>query len=99
MNFSIYLKLLIACTFGKVKIRPKYKHLQYMYDNNFVLPISNGFEEVHGFPMSTYSDWHTITSDGKKAMWDKGNLLITRIISLIALLISFLALLINFYKM
>lgn len=70
-----------------------------MYDNKFILPICNGFEEVHGFPMFTYSDWYTITSDGKKAMWDKGNLLITRIISLIALLISFLALLINFYKM
>ncbi|PEF01403.1 hypothetical protein COK36_19845 [Bacillus cereus] len=99
MNFSIYLKLLIACTFGKVKIRSKYKHLQYMYDNNFVLPISESFEEVHGFPIPIYSEWHTITSDGKKAMWDKGNLLITRIISLIALLISFLALLINFYKL
>lgn len=99
MNFSIYLKLLIACTFGKVEIKPTYKHLQYMCDNNFVLPTCTGFEKISGLAFPTYNDWYTITSDGKKAMWDKGNLLITRIISLIALIISFLALLINFYKM
>ncbi|MEC3467722.1 hypothetical protein [Bacillus tropicus] len=99
MNFSIYLKLLIACTFGKVKIRSKYKHIEYMFENNFIHPIYDGFIEAAGFPMLTHNDWYTITNDGKKAMWDKGNLLITRIISLMALLISFLALLINFYKM
>ncbi|WP_033691843.1 hypothetical protein [Bacillus sp. GeD10] len=98
MNLSIYLKLFFASTFGKVKIKPTYKHLEYMYENNFVIPITDGYTKIAGFPMPIHSDWHTITSAGKKAMWDKGNLLITRIISVFALIISFLALLINFYK-
>ncbi|OTY41928.1 hypothetical protein BK745_11450 [Bacillus thuringiensis serovar alesti] len=98
MNLSIYLKLYFANTFGKVKIKPTYKHLEYMYENNFVIPITDGYTKIAGFPVPTHSDWHTITSDGKKAMWDKGSHLKTRLISIIAVIISFLALLINFYK-
>lgn len=98
LNLSIYMKLRFANTFGKVKIRPKYKHLDYMLENNFLLPINDGWTEVHGFSLPTHSDRYSITSEGKKAMWDKGNLLVTRIISLLALLISFTALLINYLK-
>ncbi|WP_421924872.1 hypothetical protein [Lysinibacillus capsici] len=98
MDISIYIKLVIANKFGKVKIKPKFKHLDYMLENNFVLPIYDGWAEVHGFSMPTHSDRYTITSDGKKAMWDKGNLLVTRIIAWLALLISLTALLVNYIK-
>lgn len=98
LNFSIYLKLRFANTFGKVKIRPKYKHLDYMLENNFILSITDGWVEFHGYSLPTHSDRYTITSDGKKAMWDKGNLLVTRIIAWLALLISFTALLVNYLK-
>ncbi|MET3658129.1 hypothetical protein [Sporosarcina psychrophila] len=97
MNLSIYIKLWIATTFNKVKIRPKYKNLEYMMDNKFVNPTVNGSVNVGGWPMHTYSDWYTITSTGKKAMWDNGNLLVTRILSLLALLISIGSLLINYF--
>jgi len=98
MDISIYIKLVIANKFGKVKIKPKFKHLDYMTDNNFVTPILDGTTEIGGWPMLTHSDWYTITSDGKKAMWDKGNLLVTRIIAWLALLISLTALLVNYIK-
>ncbi|MED3526662.1 hypothetical protein ACQCVL_02580 [Bacillus thuringiensis] len=98
MNLSIYLKLFFANIFGKVKIKSTYKHLEYMHENNFITPVYDGYTEIGGFPIPIPSDWYTITSDGKKAMWDKGSLLKTRIISILALIISFLALLINFYK-
>lgn len=97
MNLSIYIKLWIANTFGKVRIRPKYKHLNYMHENNFIFPINNRWVEVNGFPLPAHSNWYTITSDGKKAMWDKGNLLVTRLISVLALIVSIAALVINYY--
>ncbi|MDA2423653.1 hypothetical protein PDN55_26990 [Bacillus cereus] len=98
MNLSIYLKLFCANFFGKVKIKPTYKHLDYMNDNNFVTPITDGYAEVFGFSVPTSSVWYTITSDGKKAMWEKETHLKTRIISIFALFISLVALIINFYK-
>lgn len=69
-----------------------------MSENNFILPINDHYVEINGFPLPAHSNWYSITSDGKKAMWDKGNLLITRVISILALIISFLALLINYYS-
>lgn len=98
MDISIYIKLVIANKFGKVKIKSKFKHLDYMLENNFVLSITDGWVEIGGFSLPSHSDWYTITSDGKKAMWDKGNLMVTRIIAWLALLISLTALLVNYLK-
>lgn len=69
-----------------------------MTDNKLINPINDKWYNVSGWPVLTHSDWYTITSDGKKAMWDKGNLLVTRIIAWLALLISFTALLVNYLK-
>ncbi|WP_188453765.1 hypothetical protein [Virgibacillus oceani] len=92
MGFSIFIRLWIASVFGKVKISEKYKHLDYIVENNYVLRIENGWTEVNGFPFATYSDWYTITNYGKKAMWGKSELLHTKIISWCAVFISLLAL-------
>jgi hypothetical protein len=96
MNLSIYLRLQIASIFGKVKIKPTYKHLQYMADYNFISPLNDHWVEINGFPLPAHSDFYIITTDGKKALWEKGNLLVTRIISVFALLTSLVSLLINY---
>lgn len=98
MNLSIYIKLWNATVFGKVKIQPKYKHLEYMNDNNFVSPINDSWVEIAGYPLPTHSNWYTITSDGKAALWKKGDLLLTRIIAIAALIISVFALAVNYFS-
>ncbi len=98
MNLSIYIKLWVANALGKVKIKPTYKHIQFMTDENFVSAIRNGMTKIDGYPFPTYGDEYTITSSGKKAMWSQGNLLITRLISWLALMVSLTALLINYLK-
>lgn len=99
LDISIYTKLRITSIFGKVKINPKFKHLDYMSENNLISPINDRWVEVSGYPLPAHSNWYTITTDGKDAMWNKGNLMVTRLIAWLALLISFTALLINYLKL
>lgn len=93
MNISIYIKLLIAYYFDKVKISPNYRHMQYVIDKEYFEQIPNGdYYEVNGFPFPGYSDYYSITTKGKSDLFDKSTLWHTRMISYIALLISFIAL-------
>lgn len=91
MNFSIYMKLFIAYYFKKVKITNEYPHLQFVMDNNYFERIPDGGSyEVSGFPMLSYSDYYSLTTEGKTAFFDRQSLLHTRIIAWVALIISML---------
>lgn len=93
MNISIYIKLLIAYCFGKVKIKPDYKHIKYVDDNNYFdrIPDEEYFE-INGFPLPSFSDYYSITTEGKAAFFNKSDSWHTRIISYIAIIISIISL-------
>ncbi|GGP17427.1 hypothetical protein GCM10011346_52970 [Oceanobacillus neutriphilus] len=98
MNFSIFIRLWVASIFGKVKIKPKYKHLLYMTENKFILPIqTETWTDDEGFPHISHSHWYTITNEGKKAMWGKSELLHTKIVAWLAILISIASLTFTIY--
>lgn len=98
LNFSIYIRLKVASVFGKVKINPRYKHLEYMLENKYISQVQNGWSEVGGFPVPEYGNYYTITSEGKDAMWGKAELIRTKRISWIAIIISLSSLAFSIYQ-
>lgn len=92
MNSSIYLKLLIANIFKKVKISEKYKHLDLLLSEGLVEQLTDGtWGEVAGFPAMNYGNHYVITIEGKKTLFTFQSSLITRILSVIAIIISVLS--------
>ncbi|KAF1295156.1 hypothetical protein BAU15_05230 [Enterococcus sp. JM4C] len=92
MNTSIYLKLWIANLFKKVKIKEKYKHLDFLIENDLIEQLPDGtWGEVAGFPAMNYGDYYKITVCGKKELFSFQSSIVTRVISIVALVISVLS--------
>ncbi|PJN91562.1 hypothetical protein [Bacillus sp. mrc49] len=97
MNLSIYIKLWIASTFGKVKINPNYKHLEFLKDSRYIIPKLDVKASPSPEPGPYLKDWYDITSRGKESMWGKAELIHTKWLSWIAIGISLLSLAFSIY--
>lgn len=99
MDFSIYLKLSLANIRGKVKIKSKYRHLDFLIEKNWIDQLPDGtYSDVGGWRLPNYGDYYAITTEGKSELFNFRSVVITRLISLAALIISFLAFLFSLYK-
>ncbi|MBC1420180.1 hypothetical protein [Listeria fleischmannii] len=93
MNFSIYVRLLIAMIFKKVKMKNTYKHLDIITEKEWMYRLQNGtYTEVAGFPFPNYSDYYALTVEGKSQLFVFESKVITWAISISALIVSVIAL-------
>lgn len=60
-----------------------------MLDHNYLEQLlDGGFIEINGFPLPTASDYYSITTAGKDAIYQYRANVITRVIAITALIIS-----------
>lgn len=100
MNFKMYILLFVAQHRGQVKINPNYKNLDFMVKNNYVSVLLDGKTlNIAGFEVPTTSNFYHITNNGRLAMFEYGQKLVTWYISVAALIISFIALAVSLLRL
>lgn len=96
MNFSIFLKLMTAYYKKSIRIKPKYKHLNYLLDNGWLRNVTKRIKNElrPGVIMAPYTNIPTneyvLTTKGKEALFNFKSNLLTRFLSILALIISIL---------
>lgn len=89
MNLSIYIRLLIANIFKKVKIKDSYRHIDFLIEKKWLLRLPNGsYTKIYNYDIPNFSDYYILTTEGKSQMFTFGTNVITWGISIVALILS-----------